>query len=691
MLRVPEPSIRQVRLVAGLALFTYVTTHFLNHSLANISVAAAESGLIIQKQIWQTLPGAIILYVALATHFCLGLWALYERRNFRFSRAEATQLVLGLCIPALIADHVLGTRVSLSLFDTQKGYAEEFLKFWVRSPTFGVLQAVLLLVAWIHGCLGIHFWLRLKPFYPRVKGVLLSVAVLLPATALLGYYQGGQTILLAFNDPAWQAQHLTPDHVGTAEQNEALVSYRTWFFVFLAAAFGLIFLARWLRQLRERWVGLVTLTYPNRSVRVPRGLSVLETSLRYNIPHAHVCGGRGRCSTCRIRVLGRHDELPPASDAEQAVLARVQGGTGVRLACQLRPLGDISFVPLLPPQATVANAYKINQPKVGDERYMVIMFVDMRDSTRMAECRLPFDTVFVINRFLAAVGSGIVQAGGALNQIQGDGVLALFGLQCDAAEACRQAVTACGIIASNVHHLNNLLAHDLPDPVRFGIGIHAGTAIAGDIGFEQYVTFTVIGDPVNVAARLQDLTKRYGCEVLISEEVYKQAGFGPDDLPQHDVEARGRISGVRARSSSGTQLAFLSRPSTSSESESQMLGRSAAGDIPAGRVNQHAAMRRRRSTRNVLATLFLVGAAVVVGTAALGGWWWFATSRSMPTVTQRPQIPIIPPETICARDTVRLARLRADPSIDEIARFERELGCEQLRPQLRRLQESVGQ
>jgi hypothetical protein len=253
-------------------------------------------------------------------------------------------------------------------------------------------------------------------------------------------------------------------------------------------------------------------------------------------------------------------------------------------------------------------------------------------------------------------------------------------------------VTACGIIAENVHHLNNLLAHDLPDPVRFGIGIHAGTAIAGDIGFEQYVTFTVIGDPVNIAARLQDLTKLYRCEVLISEEVYKQAGFGPDDLPQHDAEARGRTSGVRVRSASGTQLASLIRPSTSPENESPRLGRSAAGDMPAGRVNQHAAMRRRGSTGNVLiVTLVVVGAAIVVGTAALGGWWWLATSRSMPTVTQRTQIRPIRLETICARDAVRLARLRADPSIDEIARFERELGCEQLRPQLRRLQESVGQ
>jgi adenylate cyclase len=116
----------------------------------------------------------------------------------------------------------------------------------------------------------------------------------------------------------------------------------------------------------------------------------------------------------------------------------------------------------------------------------------------------------------------------------------------NATERCRKR-TACGMIAGNVDNLNELLAHDLPDPIRFGIGIHAGPAIVGDIDYEQYVTFTVIGDAVNVASRLQDLTKSYGCEVLISEEVYEQAGFGPDDLPHQEVEARGRVTGVRAR------------------------------------------------------------------------------------------------------------------------------------------------
>jgi adenylate cyclase len=297
----------------------------------------------------------------------------------------------------------------------------------------------------------------------------------------------------------------------------------------------------------ERRGGTVTLTYPERSVRVPRGVSVLDASLRHNIPHAHVCGGRGRCSTCRIRVVGGRADLPPAGPAEEAVLRRVYAGAGVRLACQLRPERDISFVPLLPPQTGVAGAYKDNQPHSGDERYAVMMFVDMRGSTRLAEHRLPFDTVFLINRFLNAVSRAVIAAGGAPNQILGDGLLALFGLDKSPATGCREAVEACALIAHNVERLSALVADELSGPIRFGVGLHAGLVIVGDIGYEKYAAFTAIGDCVNVAARLQDLTKSMDCEVLMSEEVYAQAGFSPDALPQREVAARGRTGILLAR------------------------------------------------------------------------------------------------------------------------------------------------
>src|ERR1700756_2650809 len=237
-------SVRRVRLASGLVLFTYVTLHFANHALGNISSDAMENGLAIQKAIWRSAPGAITLYAALTIHMGLGFWALYERRHFRWTRMEAMQLTLGLTIPFLLTDHVLGTRVSLSLFGTEKGYAEVLLRFWVRDPLAGVLQAILLLVVWIHGCIGIHMWLRLRLFYPRLRETLLSIAVFLPALALLGYYQGGERIRQLIQDPLWQARHAMPERVGTAAQNAVLLGYRNDTLAVLAATLAVVTLTR---------------------------------------------------------------------------------------------------------------------------------------------------------------------------------------------------------------------------------------------------------------------------------------------------------------------------------------------------------------------------------------------------------------------------------------------------------------
>ena len=119
------PSVRQIRITTGLVLFVYATLHFANHALGNISIGAMESGLALQELIWRSPPGAAILYLSLLTHMSLGFWALYQRRRFRWTRLEATQLVLGLSIPFLLANHVIGTRVALSEFGIDKGYAQE--------------------------------------------------------------------------------------------------------------------------------------------------------------------------------------------------------------------------------------------------------------------------------------------------------------------------------------------------------------------------------------------------------------------------------------------------------------------------------------------------------------------------------------------------------------------------------------
>jgi adenylate cyclase len=175
------------------------------------------------------------------------------------------------------------------------------------------------------------------------------------------------------------------------------------------------------------------------------------------------------------------------------------------------------------------------------------MFVDMRGSTKLAEKRLPFDTVFIINRFLTAVSQAVVAAGGRPNQFVGDGQLALFGLDASPGDACRQAIRAAALIADNIAQLNDFLRADLPEPIRFGIGIHGGEVIIGDLGSPGHAVFTALGDPVNVTARLQDMSKSLACEVVISEEVFQTGAMSPGSLPQAKVDIRGRVEPMTVR------------------------------------------------------------------------------------------------------------------------------------------------
>jgi adenylate cyclase len=239
-------------------------------------------------------------------------------------------------------------------------------------------------------------------------------------------------------------------------------------------------------------------------------------------------------------VIGDCTSLPEPSNREAFVLNRVGTGSdpAIRLACQLRPETDISFFQIFMPQIAAAGAS--GPSHIGEERYLVSMFVDMRGSTQLAEHRLPFDTVFVVNRFLGAVSQAVIECGGQPNQFLGDGQLALFGLTAGRQTACRQAIRAAAMIAANFEQLNQFLEHDLREPIRFGIGIHSGEVIVGDIGYRDHMVFTALGDAVNVAARLQDMTKNLGCEAILSDEVRATAGLAADALPRQEVEIRGR-------------------------------------------------------------------------------------------------------------------------------------------------------
>jgi len=542
-------GVRQVRLVCGLILFSYLLSHYSNHALGNISLDALEYGLRFHMGFWTSPIGTLLLYPALFVHGSLGLWALYQRRYFRWKAAEITQLTLGLLIPVMLCTHLIGERLGVTLYGLHRSYALALYNFWVARPDLGVMQAALVLVAWIHGCIGLYFWLRLKRSFPALAPLLLGIAVLLPALALLGYYQQGRTVRTLAEQPAWRAEVLAPNAIGTAADGATFVRIRDGFLLFYAGAIGFVFAARGVRFVNERRRGTIKLSYPDRMVRIPKGLSVLEASYRHHVPHANVCGGKGRCSTCRIRIVGDASGLPPPFSREAFVLKRIGAATdpAIRLACQLRPTKDLTVVPLLAPQAGAALLYDRRRMHPGEERYVVIMFVDMRGSTQMAADQLPYDTVFLVNRFLGAVANAVTQAGGKVNQFLGDGLLALFGVDTDAQAACRQALRAAAATAANVEQMNRELAEAARSPVRFGIGINGGDVVVGDIGYGENIAYTALGDAVNVAARLQEMTKEFACQAVVADEVCKLSGFVDGASQAAEIKVRGRAEPVVVR------------------------------------------------------------------------------------------------------------------------------------------------
>jgi len=534
-------NVRRTRLVTGFILFTYLSTHLLNHSLGLISLEAMEAGRVWFLALWRNAAGTTALYGSLLVHFGLALWAIYQRHHLRMPLWEALQLALGLCIPPLLAVHFVGTRMAYEWHGVEDSYAKTVMTLWYTSPVHGVRQALLIAIAWTHGCIGFHFWLRLRSWYSRHAALFFAFALLLPVLALLGFVQAGRQIeFLIARDPSW-IEHIkqTTNALGAGEGQDLVQLHEGIILGFWACLAGVL-LARLIRHLRQRR-SRVRIMYPQaREVQVPRGFSVLEASRFAGIPHASVCGGRGRCSTCRIRITQGFSRQPLPSAAEQKVLQRIGAPPNVRLACQLRPTGAIAVAPLLPANAQARDGFGQPAYLAGQERTIAVLFADLRTFTGIAEHKLPYDLVFLLNSYFETVGECITGAGGMVDKFIGDGVMALFGVEAGPQEGCRQALVAARGMVEQVSRLSESLADEIAQPLKIGIGIHCGPAVVGRMGYGTTVHVTAIGDAVNVASRLQDSTKEYNCQLVISEEVAKQSGLNTIEFTGHELTVRNR-------------------------------------------------------------------------------------------------------------------------------------------------------
>ena len=540
--------VRQVRLASGLVLLFFVATHLLNHSLGIFSLDAMEDGRAVFIAFWRTPAIALVLLAGIVTHLALALWSIYQRRHLRMPLWEAVQLGLGLAIPYFLLDHAIATGVANARFGYQDSYTMLVLLYWELRPDIGVSQAVLVILAWLHGCIGVHFWLRFRRGYGSARIALYTVALLLPVLALLGFAQAGRFVSTLAADPEWVRETKQAARIPDAGAAAALDRQGDMIQYTLLGLLAFTLVARSIRR-RVECRRSVQISYPGRRVvSVPIGFSVLESSRHAGIAHASVCGGRGRCSTCRVRVTQGRDDLPAPSAEESRVLARVGASPDVRLACQLRPVRNLSVLPLIPPSvrpsSALAPAGVDALVMAGEEREICVLFADLRGFTRMAESRLPYDVVFLLNRYFEAMGEAIERVGGIANQFTGDGVMALFGVTSGPQRGAREALTAARDMQRALANLSAELREELPESLRLGIGIHSGSTVVGHMGRGVATYLTAVGDTVNTASRLQDQTKHFTCQLIVSDAVAKLAGLDVSACQHEDITVRNRAESI---------------------------------------------------------------------------------------------------------------------------------------------------
>ncbi|WP_407524356.1 adenylate/guanylate cyclase domain-containing protein [Methylobacterium oryzisoli] len=532
-------SLRQrLRLVSGLILFAFAATHFANHALGLVALDVMRAAEGWRTAVTRSVPGTAVLSAALAVHVALAFEALASRRSLRMPVWQAAQILLGLAIPFLLVPHILGTRVTNLLTGQRTDYPYVIAHLW---PDGMARQTLLLGLVWAHGCLGLHQWLRLSAGYRRIVPRLAVAALLLPLAAILGIAVQGQFMdrdlaaAARFGAPDlarfWEAPR-TPEAVAALRGPVLAAIY--------AAAASALALGGW--RIAAAWrARRIVVTYSTgQSVRAAEGLTLLDISRSARIPHLAVCGGRGRCSTCRVLVTQGEQNLDPPTPEEAATLAAIAAPPGVRLACQARPRGDLTVTRILRPRGREAAEAQLGDPDLaGIEREVAILFVDVRGFTPLAERKFAFDVVYILNRFFEAAGRPVAARGGWIGGYAGDGLLALFTHPDGIDAACRAAYTAAADIDRAVDALNRQIAAELPAPLRVAMGLHAGPLVLGRLGFGETVPVSAIGPAVNIASRLETLAKAAEVQLAASAETARRAGLATAGLRAERVPIRG--------------------------------------------------------------------------------------------------------------------------------------------------------
>ena len=506
-------------------MLTYLAMHLSNHAIGLVSLRAAEYGLVVSAQFWSSRGGTILLYSAFTIHFVLAFWAIYERRTFRLPPLELLRIGLGLWLPVLLMGHFAQTRLEFELLGASPTYGRIVSELWASNSEWR--QIGLLAPGWLHGCLGLQFVLRHRPWWRHLQLPLFAFALLLPVLSAIGFITMGRDLdRLPAVAKAELYDPLGPEGIARQQTMQRWLNWLLWGYASLVVG---TFAARGVRIIVERRRrGLIRIAYPNRNVQVPRGWSVLEASRAFHIAHASSCGGRARCSTCRVRILRGAASCPEPGPEERATLQRIMADPDVRLACQLRPTGDIAVSPLVLSERPI---YRAQPPALESEREVVLLFCDFTNSKVLARDHMAHDVLFAFKRYAESACRAIRSAGGTICYVEHESIFAIFGLSGDLARACRSALSATAEIEQSLRELNERLGQEWGCRAEIAISIHAGHVALSKIG-QSAELIIAAGDAVEVATEIRRTANASGKFYAVSDTVFAAAKVDP---PAHRI------------------------------------------------------------------------------------------------------------------------------------------------------------
>ena len=534
----PDNLIRRARMYSGLVIFLYVTVHLVNHSMGLISLEVMEGLRQRVSAFNRNIVVSLTLYGALLVHTLLGFHHLLTRRSFKMSAKDWTQLVTSFALPLVLLPHMFASGYTPRFKDAQTSYKVVLDGMLEDGGIY--FMGLFVIFVWVHGIIGITSMIKFHPVYQKYKNAFLVVSWLLPILAVLGAVTASKELATDIeNNKIIMEQVYAEANIGKELEAELMQTGDMLMVNYLFILLGVTLFVFVLHQVRKAF-RKIKITYPNdKEVRVAKGTSILEASREHRIGHVSMCGGRGRCSTCRVRVMSDIKTLPPRNGIESLVAERLSLQDNVRLACQLRPTSAVEVRPLVnAPVETLTTEDR--ETLCGREEEIVVMFVDLRGFTAISEKLLPYDTVYLLNQYFKIAGEAIVQSGGRIDKFIGDGIMALFTDGSGVEENSKNALLAAGKLAEGIKELSTETSSDFGSDLKFGIGIHAGTSVVGAMGYGENITDTAIGDCVNVASRLEQLTKEEECQLIITSDLYQRSGLSLKASYEKNVTVKGK-------------------------------------------------------------------------------------------------------------------------------------------------------